>query len=181
MSIITIRPPRTLSAVSLVLFPGIILERDGGALYLQTYCSANFTRCHFTDNQAQDDGGAMFVDRHSFLLLSRCEFGNNRAADSGGAFVIQGSDAQVNDSSFDSNYVRYGYGGSICTLQSDTTTVSGSTFSNGSSGIGGAISILSQTDFMISDSVISRCRSAVMGGRGVCPRNFIHGAQFCCD
>ena len=115
----------------------------------------------------------MFVDRHSFLLLSGCEFGNNRAADSGGAFVIQGSDAQVNDSTFDSNYVRYGYGGSICTLQSGTTTVSGSTFSNGSSGIGGSISILSQTDFMISDSVISRCRSAVMGG-GV----YVRGISF---
>ena len=122
----------------------------------------------------------MFVDRHSWLLLSGCEFGNNRAADSGGAFVIQGSDAQVNDSSFDSNYVLFGYGGSICTLQSGTTTVSGSTFSNGSSGIGGAISILSQTDFNISDSEITRCRSDVMGGRSVCPRNFIHGAQSCC-
>ena len=115
----------------------------------------------------------MFVDRHSLLLLSGCEFDNNRAADSGGAFVIQGSDAQVNDSSFDSNYVRYGYGGSICTLQSGTTTVSGSTFSNGSSGIGGAISILSQTDFSISDSEITRCRSEVMGG-GV----YVRGISF---
>ena len=38
------------------------------------------------------------------------------------------------------------------------------TFSNGSSGIGGALAILSQTHFSISHSEITRCRSDVMGG-----------------
>lgn len=92
---------------------------DGGAFFSNSTGTHSFTRCHFTNNWADDDGGAIFL-QYGTTTLNSCLFALNAADDDGGAIeCYSGSTLNVNNCTFADNTSIDGSaikGGGTCTI-----------------------------------------------------------------
>ncbi len=104
------------------------------------FCSFEYSK---TDT-SQLHGGVLFIDRAHRVRISNCTFHNNKAYVNGGAIFFTSSKAIVKNNLFTKNSsgndVDWGYGGAICSVNSDVQISRNSFIENSSTGIGGAFS-----------------------------------------
>ena len=139
-------------------------EQPGGALFVQTMCTANISNCHFSGNQAADDGGAIFIKIASNLIVSNSWFEQNNAQDSGGSIAVVNSSVFISFSHFLSESVSRGLGGSICLLDAGHINVKHSEFKNCSANKGGSLSIMLASKMHIEYSSIEDSISNTSAG-----------------
>ena len=139
-------------------------EQPGGALFVQTMCTANISNCHFSGNQAADDGGAIFIKIASNLIVSNSWFEENNAHDSGGSIAVVDSSVFISFSHFLSESVSHGFGGSICLLDSGVINIKHSEFQKCSANKGGSLSIMLASKMHIEHSSIEDSISNTSAG-----------------
>ena len=140
------------------------MEQHGGALFIQTYCTATIINCYFFDNHAADDGGAIYIKISSRLNVSNSCFERNNAEDSGGSLAIEDSTVVISFSLFQYESVISSYGGSICALDAGYITIIHTQFINCTANIGGALSVMLGSNLDIQHSSIMYCVSNVTAG-----------------
>ena len=131
----------------------ILLERDGGALILESTT--------LSDNRIQEDalsessGGAVFVDAITRVELTEARFSSNKAFLYGGAAYLgrlqQG--AKITDSFFTDNVVASKRGGALAAMDGGEVVISGGAFSSNRAAEGGGAISLYNNSARLTDGV----------------------------
>lgn len=85
--------------------------RDGGALRVGIFSTANVKNCLFENNRAKEWGGALY-NWPGELTVNNCTLNNNSAGERGGAIITSGP-LTVTDSQITNNNADTGDGGAI--------------------------------------------------------------------
>lgn len=116
----------------------------GGAIYINDFPKVRITKCRFTDNFATYNGGAIYADSAN-IIIEQSYFARNRAGLSG---------------------PPYGYGGAICSDNSNPDILWNIFEYNSSTGVGGGLAVRFK-DCNVYNNVFSQNHSALGGGFGI--------------
>ena len=151
-----------------------------GAIFKPSGSSDSYVRIlnsNFSHNKAESSGGAVAIQIAGTTYIANCHFSDNVAGGSGGAVAAYSKQVIITKSYFSDNVA--GYGGAVYAYGSNKgVIISDSYFSdnavvhrNGSSGGGGAVSILRTDDdqWVVSNTIISGntfANNLAIGGGG---------------
>ena len=161
---------------------------SGGVMETSGNSSFNINNTTFTTNSAIDFGGVIETLDESSFIINDSTFTNNGANVGGVMVIFDESLFIIINSTFTKNSARYGAGVmridyessfniNVCTFTNNSATVFGgvittfgetninnSTFTNNSAQIGGVISALGVSSFVINDSKFTNNRAYSYGG-----------------
>jgi predicted outer membrane repeat protein len=141
-------------------------SRGGGLSYSGRFLSLEY--CDFIENSAGNAGGAICLDTGASLTLVNCEFSLNTATGGGAVGMLGGStgaDLTAVECTFADNVSDFG--GAAHLIESSLDFISCSFFGNsvgGVIGLGGAISVVENSDLSISECLFTANESAQSGG-----------------
>lgn len=138
---------------------------EGGAVYCEE-SSPIFEDCTFSGNTGAS-GGAMKCQNFSAPILSNCQFLGNSAYDGGGLLLRSESSAVVTNCTFRNNTARQA-GGGIRVQESAPRISNCRFFGNFCAMYGGAISILAQSQVLMTNCVLANNNCGIWGGAIYC-------------
>jgi len=138
----------------------------GAGIFANAKTNITIQNCIISSNTVDDDpegegdGAGIGLYDCTSATISNCTFSNNAADDSGGGLLVITDATAINltvtDCAFDNNTATNGNGGAIAHLSTGldaTMTISGSTFSNNTTGTGGALQLLNG-DYTLTNCLI---------------------------
>ncbi|MBQ4091049.1 MAG: hypothetical protein IJC64_01900 [Clostridia bacterium] len=139
----------------------------GGAMSVQTGCTATLDDVKFTSNTSGSLGGALYTYAPESISLVNTEFNSNESTGSnGGALYVNGTTLSLDDTvSFIENKAA-GHGGALYvsyvtnedgTRTGSLITINGTVFENNTALSGGAISARSESTVNISNTTFKNC------------------------
>jgi CSLREA domain-containing protein len=114
---------------------------EGGGIDNGYYATLTVSGCTLSGNSATQRGGGIYSGQTATLIVSNSTFTNNSATGFGGGGIYdQEGPVTITNSTFDHNSSgSQADGGGIDIIGAGTLTVSGSTFTNNSARLGGAV------------------------------------------
>lgn len=138
--------------------------------------SSVFSYCRFQFSKATEDslnsyGGCIFSENSHKIRFSNCLFYHNYSFYSGGAVYLGNSNARIERCQFKRNYsgntgIIYGYGGGLCSKNSEPVIRWNKFYANSSTGVGGAASF-EYSSPVFEHNIMEQNFSALGGALGI--------------
>lgn len=138
---------------------------------------SEFSFCQFyfgkmvSDDPATGNGGAIYVNAYDKVSISYCMFQDNFATYNGGAIYLDSADISISNSSFARNRCGlavspWGYGGAICSDNSNPDIRWNLFDNNSSTGVGGGLAVRYE-DCNVYNNTFKNNSSGLGGGFGI--------------
>jgi predicted outer membrane repeat protein len=134
-----------------------------------TYCNFSFGKVVSAD-PATGHGGAIYIKAYNNVTIDECTFHNNFATYNGGAVYLDSADIIIHGSTFTGNrcglaVAPWGYGGAICSDNSNPEIRWNVFEDNYSTGVGGALAVRYE-DCNVYNNIFKNNASALGGAFG---------------
>ena len=135
-----------------------------GVLVVDYESFLELTNSNFSNNDVGDDGGVVFINHKSKAVIKSCEFTNNTADDTGGVVSARNSSTIFIDNSLFNACKADMVGGCVFAKFDCNITIVGSTFTNNTSKLGGALALMTRCTIVIKNCKFEGNTANIDGG-----------------